>query len=263
MLQASSYENHPIETMRVLIIEDEEPAAERLESLLLEANPQIQVLAHLDSVESSVEYLQKESIPDLIFLDIQLADGLSFEIFDSVTVETPIIFTTAYDQYAIQAFQVNSIDYLLKPIAPESLHKSLSKYQKWQGQAPLPDLRGLIQALRPQQYQERFLIRVGDQLKYVSIGEVAYFMAESRLVLLVTNQGRQFPVDYKIEDLESMVDPRSFYRLNRKFLARLESIQKIHTYFNSRLKIDLQPAPDVEVIISREKVNGFKQWLNS
>jgi DNA-binding LytR/AlgR family response regulator len=249
--------------MHVLIIEDETPAAERLQTLLSEADPALRTLAVLDSVESSVEWLDSHPRPDLLFCDIQLADGLSFEIFAQREVQAPVIFTTAYDEYALRAFQVNSIDYLLKPVEADQLRRALDKYRRLQPQA-LPDLKRLLEQLhRPPAYRERFLIRLGEQFRYVLTEEIAYFMAESGVVYAVTREQKRLPVDHKVEELEQLLDPRRFFRINRKFIVSLSAIRRIHSWFNSRLKLELEPAAEGETVVSRERVNEFKQWLNS
>ncbi|MEM7656626.1 MAG: LytTR family DNA-binding domain-containing protein [Bacteroidota bacterium] len=249
--------------MKILIIEDENPAASRLKQLLREVQPDHEVLGVLDTVEASVQWLTTQAAPSLIFLDIQLADGLSFELFEQVEVKVPIIFTTAYDQYALQAFQVNSIDYLLKPIDRDALKRALEKYAEFRPQSPLPDWSALHQMLQPQRSKQRFLIRVGEQYRPIPVAEIAYFFAEAKMVMLHTQAGRSYPVDHTLDELEAMVDAQHFFRLNRKYLARLSAIQGIHTYFNGRLKIALHPATEQEVIVSRTKVPSLKQWLNS
>ena len=252
--------------MRVLIVEDESPAAERLIQLLRDQQPDLDILAVLDTVEDTVAWLRTRPAPDLLLLDIQLADGQSFDIFEQVRVEVPVIFTTAYDQYAIRAFEVNSIDYLLKPVEPTALGRALGKLERLQASSA-PDWQALlaqVQAAQGQKpvYQQRFLVKIGEQYRSVPVTEVAYVMAADGFVLLVEQGGRQYPVDFKVEELAERLDPQRFYRINRKYIVSVESIGKIHSWFNSRLKLDLQPPSDAEVIVSRERVSDFKAWLN-
>lgn len=248
--------------MRVLIVEDEPLAAERLTSLLTAHRPQAQVLAVIDTVDDTIAWLDEHPAPDLLLLDIHLADGESFDIFRERDIEIPVIFTTAHDQYAIRAFDVNSIDYLLKPIEPAALAKALDKYER-RGRTQMPDWSAMLTELRPPQmeYQQRFLIKLGAQYRSLPIDQVAYIMAAEGLVFLVSHEGRQYPIDYKVEELAERLNPSHFFRINRKFIIHIDSITHIHTWFNSRLKLDLQPSPNVEVIVSRERVSGFKEWL--
>lgn len=248
--------------MQVLIIEDEPPAADRLKEMILSYDPDIEIVGTLDSVDSAVKWFEKHTHPQLVFMDIQLADGISFEIFDKVELKCPVIFTTAYDQYAVKAFKVNSLDYLLKPIEAEELANAFQKHKNTQSSTPPIDIASMMAALKPKG-QERFMVKVGEQFKYILTENIRFFMAEAGMVLLVTHSGQQLPVDFNLDQIEQRLNPRQFFRINRKFLVRLESIQKIHTYFNSRLKLELQPAPDKEVIVSRERVSAFKNWLNS
>ena len=249
--------------MRLLLIEDENPAAQRLQGLLAKQLPTAEIMAVLDSVEATVEWWHAQTVlPDLLFVDIQLADGLSFEVFETIDIRKPVIFTTAYDQYAIKAFEVNSLDYLLKPIDPEGLARALQKFQEREAAAPLPDLQALVQALKPRQHRERFLLKSGEQYRQVAVKDVAYFMAAGGLVLLYTHEGRYFPLDQTLDQLEEEVDSTHFFRLNRKFLVRAEAIAAIHSYFNHRLKLDLQPVCTEEVIVARDRVPAFKRWLD-
>ena len=250
--------------MNILIIEDEFPAADRLQTLLAEHAPDMNILQVCDSIESSVEWLTTQGEPDLVFMDIQLADGLSFEIFHQIALSCPVIFTTAYDQYAIRAFQVNSVDYLLKPVDGEALQRALDKHKRLHQEkvSPAQDLQFLLNSLQKPDFQKRFLVKSGDILRYVPVEEVAYFEAESGLVILVSTSGRRFAIDLKLETLEERVDPERFFRLNRTFLAQIHSITKIHQYFNSRLKIQLTPESDKDTFVSREKATQFKKWLN-
>jgi DNA-binding LytR/AlgR family response regulator len=255
--------------MKILIIEDEAPAARRLAGLVRDARPDAEILEIIDSVESAAKWLAAHRSPDLIFMDIQLADGLSFDIFGRVEVKAPVIFTTAYDEYALKAFKVNSVDYLLKPVDPEELSNSLRKLQTLRDQfAPPLDaavLRSLVQSLRPDQpqFKTRFLVRFGDKLVFIQADDVAYFIAEDKYVFVITRDNKKYPLDHTLDELDTMLDPSVFFRLNRKFISHLKSIQSIHTYFNGKLKLHLVPAEPEEVTVSRERAALFKKWLGA
>lgn len=254
--------------MRVLIIEDETPAFRRLQKLLEGISDKIEILEVIDSVEMALAWFRNHAAPDLVFMDIQLADGLSFEIFQHIDVKSPIIFTTAYDEYALQAFKVNSIDYLLKPIEAKDLAQSLQKFQSLKEQfgqeAPFPDWKMLQQVFQKEEtvYKSRFLVKLGERLISIPEEEIAYFLTEEKLVLLFTHTGQKYVVDYTLDDLENMLNPRHFFRLNRQCLARLEAIAKIHQYFKGKLKVLVQPPAQVELIVSRERSSTFKAWLD-
>ncbi|MGD9994382.1 MAG: LytR/AlgR family response regulator transcription factor [Salinivirgaceae bacterium] len=255
--------------LHVLIIEDEPFAQNELQRLLQNISKEFSVLDCLESVEDAVAWFNSHEAPDVVFCDIQLADGLSFEIFTQVKVKAPVIFTTAYDTYAIEAFKVNSIDYLLKPIEPNALNSALEKLEAMKEQFSgneqllsnnqLDNLLALVQM--PQTYKNRMLVKIGDQYKFIPVADVAYFYAEDNEVLLMTSEKKRYVIDYSIEQLVSMLDPNLFYRLNRSFLSNKEAIVKVHRYFNSRLKIDLQPEADTEVLVSRVKVAEFLNWM--
>lgn len=253
--------------MRVLIVEDEDLAAWGLISKLQRLDPGIDVLATLDTVSAAVDWFRREPPPDLAFFDIQLADGLSFEIFEQVRVACPIIFTTAYDAYALRAFQVNSIDYLLKPVDQEGLARALSKLRQLQGKGSPAAidpaaLRQMMQLLKPREFKTRFLVKVGDHLTAVEATDIDFFFGENKIVWLRHQNGRKYPVDYTLEQLEELLDPQHFFRLNRQYISALGAIQDVVSYSNSRLKVTLKaPLSEGPVLISREKVEAFKQWL--
>ena len=265
--------------MTVLILEDEYPAAERLQRLLLEAAPGAQVLAALDSIAGALSWLAAHPAPDLILSDIQLADGLSLEVFEQALVRSPVIFTTAYDAYAIRAFKANSVDYLLKPVKLTELQAALTKLREWRSpvapsSAASPPAAGiaddtarrlerLLDSLpRPdRQYKTRFLVRSGEQFLPLSVNQIAWFQSRHETTTLVATDGRRFVVDYTLEQLESLLDPRQFFRLNRQFIAQLPAVQRLHPHFNGKLLLDLYPAPGEEVLVSREKAAAVKQWL--
>lgn len=254
--------------MQVLIIEDEPFAQQELIRLLNILPREIQVLECLDSVEESVSYLEAgKQQPDLIFMDIQLSDGLSFEIFDRTEVKPPVIFTTAYDEYAIKAFKVNSIDYLLKPIEEEDLLKALEKYEQWKKERTpeqsffsTDQLQQMLSLYKPA-YKSRLVVKLGDRIRHVETKEVAFFYSEDKVTFIMTKNGERFIINHTLEQLEKVLDPIDFYRLNRKYIAHIQAIETIDKYFNSRLKIGLKPEVDDEVLISRTKVSDFLNWL--
>ncbi|MET4108216.1 LytTR family DNA-binding domain-containing protein [Hymenobacter sp. UYP22] len=256
--------------MTVLLLEDEYPAAERLQRLLRQAAPETQVLAVLDSVAGALQWLDTRPAPDLILSDIQLADGLSLEVFDQTVVRSPVIFTTAYDAYAIRAFKANSVDYLLKPVKLAELTTALTKLQEWRTPTapPAPDdtaqrLERLLDTLpRPErQYKTRFLVRSGEQLLPVAATQAAWFQSRHETTTLATLDGRRYVVEYTLEQLESLLDPAHFFRLNRQLLAHLPAVQRLHPHFNGKLLVELQPAPNEEILVSREKAGAVKSWL--
>jgi DNA-binding LytR/AlgR family response regulator len=250
--------------MRVLIIEDERPAAARMKQLIAKYLPEANIYGHLDSISSAVKWLQNEPKPDLIFCDIELADGQSFEIFERVEIKSPIIFTTAYDQFAIKAFKLNSIDYLLKPIDPEELEKAILKFKNMQFH-PQIDLSHIQQLLKPQEvhYKSRFMVKIGEKIQSIPTDEVAYFFSAERTTFMQTKEaGKRYILDYTLDQIEEMLDPISFFRLNRKYIASFESVEQVLSYSNSRLKIKLKSCDDNDILISREKVAKFKEWLD-
>ncbi|GHB23925.1 LytR/AlgR family response regulator transcription factor [Mongoliitalea lutea] len=250
--------------MKILIIEDEAPAAKRLEKLILEQVSSASIQGRLDSIKSALAYFEKHPHPDLIFCDIQLADGLSFEIFRQVTVDCPLIFTTAYDQYAIQAFKVNAIDYLLKPIDPNELAQAMDKFHKLQLK-PSIDFAQIQQLLLQSQktYKTRFMVKVGEKISALEVGDILYFFSEERITFAVTFNGKRHILDYTLEQLEDQLNPNDFFRLNRKYFTSIKAVEEIITYSNSRLKIKLKGSSDQDILISREKVVDFKNWLDS
>ncbi len=251
--------------MKVLIIEDEEFAAEKLEQMLLQINPSIDVLAKLGSIAESVKWLMDRTA-DLIFLDIQLSDGISFSIFEQVSIHTPVIFTTAYDQYAIKAFQLNSISYLLKPIRKSELEESLQKYETLKSAFSIDfeTLLATIQGIEPG-YKKRFLIQLGEKIRKVELSEIAYFFVLEKAVYLRTFQGKSYPVEYTLDKLESLINPEKFFRINRKYIVSIDSISDMVAYSRSRVKLQLSPKADKEAdtIVSIDRSSDFKKWLNS
>ncbi len=251
--------------MNILILEDEEPAALRLKKQLLEIEPTAQILDILVSVRSAVEWLNTHAAPDLMFLDINLADGSSFEIFEKTNVESPIIFITAYDEYAIKAFKLNSVEYLLKPFKKEELVSAINKYKKiYGGKKELPDIRMLIDTMKEKQdpFKKRFLIRYGEHIKTIDISQVAYFYTEEKINFLKTKDNHSYPIDYNLDKLDTMLDPERFFRINRQFIISIESIGEMFSYSKSRVKIILIPPIEMDTIVSTERSPHFKEWLS-
>jgi two-component system, LytTR family, response regulator LytT len=253
--------------MNAVILEDEELSARRLSNLLTEIDSSLKIEQTLESVETAVKWLKTHPHPSVIFMDIQLSDGLSFEIFKLVDIYCPVIFTTAYDEYALKAFKVNSIDYLLKPVDKEELTQSLHKLDeiKWQylgGHESAVEklLHNLDETKRV--YKSRFLIKNGQNLITIFDKDAAYFLTDRKLTFLVTWNGKKHPLNESLEELEEKLDARSFFRLNRQYIVSVNSIESVHTFFNYRLKVFLKPQTDKEVIVSRKHVKAFKAWLN-
>jgi DNA-binding LytR/AlgR family response regulator len=256
--------------MNVLIIEDESATARRLQKLLNEIDPEIQVLAIHESIAQTVSWLGQHGEPDLMFMDVNLSDGLSFGVFEEIEVNCPVIFTTAYDQYAIQAFKVNSIDYLLKPINKESLADSLRKFHKLQqheGETKIDiarlDIAKLALALGIQKtdYMKRLIVRYGEVIKAIEIKDVAYFYSDEKIVFMALKEGKSYPVDFTLDHLEMRLDPELFFRINRKFVISYHAIEKMISYSKSRIKITLNPTCALEAISSTERSGEFKEWL--
>ncbi|WP_420602197.1 LytR/AlgR family response regulator transcription factor [Flagellimonas sp.] len=250
--------------MDVIIIEDEKPAARRLNRLLSELNVEVSTMLH--SVEESIEWFQNNQHPDLIFLDIQLSDGLSFEIFDTVEVKSAIIFTTAYDEYALQAFKLNSIDYLLKPIDDEELESAVKKYQDFKPEnqkisVDFNDIKKLLSNPLEREYKKRFTVKVGQHLKIINADDVECFYSENKGTYAATLDGRNYLLDTTLEQLEEELSPKVFFRVSRKFYVNIKHINDIISYTNSRLQIKLNRFSEQEIIVSRERVKDFKLWL--
>lgn len=256
--------------MKILIVEDEPFAQDELKRLLSKALKEntYEIVACLDSVEDSVIWLEENPQPDLVFMDIQLSDGLSFEIFEHVDIPVPIIFTTAYDEYAIKAFKLNSIDYLLKPIKFVALKNAVSKFETIKGQyvnsaiSTNGELRDKLLNRREPDYKMRFVAKIGDQIRHISIEDTSYFYAEDNLVYLVSTDNKHFIIDYSLEQLTKVLNPDLFFRATRSHIVKIDSIKKVHKYFNSRLKLELIPPFKEEVLVPRAKVNAFIEWMD-
>jgi len=252
--------------MTILIIEDEPQAAERLETLIQAVRAGSAVEAKLDSVRRSVAWLKANPAPDVIFMDIQLADGLSFEIFDQVTVTSPVIFTTAYNEYALKAFKVNSIDYLLKPVDNDELSAAFKKFDSLVKQAVphnkvMESIEYAMQMLT-KKYKERFILKVGEHLKSVEVKDILFFYSLEKATFANTTDGRKHILDFTLDQLEGLLNPDRFFRINRKYIVAADSIQDMINYTNSRLKVVMKTSDDTDVVVARERVHAFKEWLD-
>src|SRR5687768_4226366 len=258
--------------MKVLIIEDEELAVKKLQKTLASVDATAEVVGVADSIRSSVSWLQQNPSPDLILMDIELADGQSFEIFEKVDVKSTVIFTTSYDEFALKAFKVNSVDYLLKPIQKEDLQAALDKFQKMKnmyagepnGTPPL-NVDSLVKELQlklqPKEFRKRFLVKHAQKLVSIEVDDIAYFYSDGRLNFFKTNDNRKFVVDYTMDELSEMLDSEKYFRISRSYFISVNSVDQIHDYFGNRLLLHLKPASEKEALVSREKVSDFKDWL--
>lgn len=251
--------------MNVIIIEDETRASNKLEKMILELEPNFTILAKLESVEESIAYFNENNTVDLIFSDIQLADGLSFEIYEKVNIDCPIIFTTAYDNYAIKAFKTNGIDYLLKPVNLIELEQAIEKVKKLQPKTSIDEILLLAKSLQEKNknYKERFMVKIGDKINSITSQEILTFYSLEKSTFILTKEGRKYIVDYSLEYLETILSPKQFYRINRKFIISIDACKNIVSYTNSRLIIKIDALKDEEIIVSRERVQDFKKWLDS
>jgi DNA-binding LytR/AlgR family response regulator len=252
--------------MKVIIIEDEKPSARRLQRMLTSLNLETETMLH--SVEESIQWFQNNEHPDLIFLDIQLSDGLSFEIFEAIDIKSAVIFTTAYDEYALQAFKLNSIDYLLKPIEDVELQKAVKKYQERIPQnnavtLDFNDIKKLLVNPIDREYKKRFSVKVGQHLKLINIEDIECFYSENKGTYVYTTEGRNYLLDTTLELLEQELEPNAFFRINRKYFVNINAIKDMVSYTNSRLQIKLNNYNKDEVIVARERVKDFKTWLEA
>ena len=255
--------------MKIVIVEDEPYAQQELIRLLERSGREVELLARIDSVEESIEWFSENTHPDLVFLDIQLADGISFDIFSEIELRSAVIFTTAFDEYAIRAFKLNSIDYLLKPVKFEALEAALDKYEKMKADMGAKkerisedSLRKVMEMMSGKTYKNRFLTKVGEQIKSVSIEDTAYFRADDNIVFLISKDGHKHIIEHTLEQLEGMLEPGRFYRLNRTFITEVSSIKKVSRYFNSRLLVELTPPATDKLLVSRVRVPDFMKWMD-
>ncbi len=252
--------------MKVLIIEDEPQAAERLVTLLAAIQSDWQVVGILDSVRRSVAWFKATSFCDLVFMDIQLADGLSFEIFEKVEVKSPVIFTTAYNEYALKAFKVNSIDYLLKPVVQDELTAAITKFKNLTQRVGMQEKRVesisyAIQMLT-KRYKERFVVKVGEHLRTIEVSDILFFVSLEKTTFAQTTDGRKHILDFTLDQLEELLAPQSFYRVNRKYIIAVNAIQDMINYSNSRLRLVVKTCDDNDIVVARERVQEFKTWLD-
>lgn len=251
--------------MKVLIIENEKLAADHLSNLLIKYNENIEILDRLDTVKKSVRWFNNNPHPALAFFDIQLADGISFEIFEQVEVNCPIIFTTAFNEYAIKAFKVNSVDYLLKPIDFSELKVAIDKFKRTQETSQKGQYQEAVSnmmQLMSDNFKQRFVVKVGEHIKSIPVSNILYFYSMEKATFMHTTEDRNFVIDYSLDQLENLLDPGKFFKINRKYLIAMNAIQDIITYSNSRLKIELKHSTDMDAIVAREKVVKFKEWLD-
>ena len=262
------------DSLNILLVEDEDLAAKKLKKMLFEIDPGMCCIGITDCIESTVEWLKKNGCPDLIFMDIELADGQSFEIFSRIDIKCPVIFTTAYDEFALKAFKVNSIDYLLKPIKAEELKAALEKFKNLRVQpgsgktdsgSQQHSIEKLVETLVAQQnsekYRSRFLVKSGQRHMPIGAEHISYFFTEDKIVFIRTKDNHKFAMDYTLDELEQQLDPRHFFRANRQYILNTICIDEIHTWFNGKLKVGIKPRPDEEVIVSRERAGDFKEWM--
>lgn len=249
--------------IKTLIIEDEAPAAQRLEKLLLEIDPQIIVLEKIDGVKEAVQWFSNNEHPDLVMLDIQLSDGLSFDIFKSVKIESFVIFTTAYDEYAIKAFELNSLDYLLKPIDRTKLSNSLEKFKKFKTSIPAIKIEDLLRSITNKSiaFKKRFAINIGARIKSIETREIAAFSSIEKSTFLHTYDGHSYPVDFSLDKLESLLNPEEFYRINRQAIIQYSSIEKINILSKSRIRVNITGSAD-DFLVSTAKAHSFRLWLD-
>lgn len=247
---------------KILIIEDEKLNADRLKRLIKVVRPQVEVVSTLESVTESVIWLNSNPQPDLVMMDIKLSDGLSFEIFEQIKIDCPIIFTTAFDEYAVRAFKFNSIDYLLKPIDQDELQAAIERLENCQREYYSKSLDGLLNYLKPKEYRNRFLLPYRDGYKSVLVNEIAYFYSELKVTRAQLYNGNKEVIPQTLEELEGELNPKFFFRANRQFLIHIDAILHIHNFFNGKLKLVLKKNIDTEVIVSRDKANQLKDWMN-
>lgn len=248
--------------MKVLIIEDEQAAVRRLQKLLDEINKELKVVAALSSIEMAVGWLKENPVPDVILMDIHLADGSSFEIFQSVDISAPVIFVTAYDEYALKAFKVNAIDYLLKPIKKDELANALKKVSERVNDVEEEGL--LFQKLTEAGFikkSRRILVKMGQAIKMIDLNQVAYFYSRDKISFAVLPENKRYPLDHSLDQIEQMIDPERFFRINRQFIINIDAIDEMIAYSKSRVKLKLKPVSEEDAVVSKERSPEFKKWL--
>jgi two-component system, LytTR family, response regulator LytT len=251
--------------MQILILEDEEQALNRLQKLIAEVVPDAIVAGYAVSVQGAVEWLENNVMPDLIFMDIQLADGNSFQLFNKVKINCPVIFTTAYEDYALQAFKVNSVDYLLKPIDKMDVKRAIDKLKLLQGSRSFTvDYSQILKTIQPpeKKYKDRFIIKLGDTIKSISLPDVAYFYTENKANFVCTNDGKRFPVDFNLDQIEQMVNPKNFFRINRQFIIGHHAIEEMKAHTRSRVIVKLSPPSKLDTVVAIDRATDFRNWLS-
>ncbi len=254
--------------MKIMIFEDEKIAAKRLCQMLKTLHAEADIVAMVEGVKSGLKWLRKNSEPDLIFMDIQLADGICFELFDQIKISCPVIFVTAFDKFAIQAFKVNSLDYILKPLSKKDLNFAMQKFLKLQPQTTTPStpyldpetLQTLLNLLKPN-YKSRFFIKINNTIHSIPTKDINFFSSADSHTLLTNASGRNFVIDFTLDDLESVLNPDSFFRINRKYLVHIDAIEKIQTYSKGRIQVHLKQGPIMALQVSRAKTKDFREWL--
>lgn len=244
----------------IVIIEDEKPNADRLKRLIKTIRPEAEVLAVMDSITESIEWLNNHDHPDVIMMDVRLADGLSFDIFEAVKLSCPVIFTTAYDEYAVRAFKYNSVDYLLKPVEQDELQAAFEKLET--NQTNTFRLEGLLNFLQPKEYRNRFLLPYRDGYKSLLVNDIAYFYSELKITRAKLYNGSEEIIPQTMEELEQQLSSKTFFRANRQFIVHIDAIEQVNNYFNGKLRLNIKNTPEAEVIVSREKANLLKNWLD-
>ncbi|MEO6167923.1 MAG: LytTR family DNA-binding domain-containing protein [Chitinophagales bacterium] len=249
--------------MKILIVEDEIAAARRLRKMIVEAVKEAEIADVLDSVKSAVKWFQENKQPDLVFMDIHLADGNCFEIVEQVEINCPIIFTTAYDTYALRAFDVNAIAYLMKPVKAADLAVAIKKYEKLKATSSSFNYQRLIETMHAESggFQKRLLLKIGQTIRALEVKDIAYFHTHDKIVTIITSDSRKYPADYTLDQLEKMLDPKLFFRINRQFIVSSKAIREMYVISKSRVKMALHPPIDMETAVSSERVATFKKWL--
>jgi two-component system response regulator LytT len=249
---------------KILILEDEKLSAERIQRLILEIRPNTEIVGMLAGVKKTIDWLSENDSPDLIMMDVKLADGLSFEIFNLTEVKCPIIFTTAYDEYAVKAFKYNSVDYLLKPIEKDELEAALTKYENI-AQQPLSQLvliESLLAQLQPKEYRKRFLLPYRDTYRKINVADIAFFYSNLNICYANLFNGEQIVISQTLEILEQELEPKNFFRVNRQYIVHIDSIEQVHNFFNGKLRIKVKNCADHDIIVSRTKAPMLKTWLD-
>lgn len=255
--------------LKVLIIEDEIPAQRLLKETLQEINFETKVVGCLNSIKSAIEWFQNNTHPEIVLLDIQLSDGLSFEIFKQVKIESMIIFTTAYDEYVLQAFKVNSLDYLLKPIEKDELQAAFEKYQQYNKQfiqekntnIDFTELASLIKNEKSE-YRKRFLIQSNESFFHISVKQIAFFYSMQGITFAVTFKKREYPINFSLESLKEQLHPDNFFKINRQFVINIDAIKRVHSYFQGKLKLEIEPSHSEDIVVGKDKAAAFKRWLD-